>query len=286
MKTNLYAMLPSAAVDWERRKIEAAAKMPRAEISAEDKQAIADHFEINREFLWNYFGMMFNQRRPLAIENGVARIHVNDYLSSNTTFFDRCLGASDYADVARDIESVRVNPEVKCVLVEIDSGGGSAVGCMEVARRLASLPENISVYAHTNTMCCSAAYAIAAGASMIFATPSAFVGSIGTISSWMDFAEWMRDEGITPHIVTSEGADLKASMNSVRTPTPEEAQNVQDMVNEYGLQFREWINSRRTLPTDAFRGQAMSGRDCEMLGLVDDIMSRDDLLTWLTASIG
>jgi ClpP class serine protease len=279
--TKIYSMLPEAVATWERRKIEAMAKMPRAEVSRETKQAITDMMDENREFYKQYFSMMYNQRREMRVEDGIAFIHINDYLGGNLTFLDRCLGASDYADIAADIRKAASQSDVRSVLLEVDSGGGSAVGCVEVGKLVAELDAQKPVTAFTSSLCCSAAYAIAAGARERWATPSAMVGSIGTIFTWMDYAKLAEKEGITPHIVTNEQADLKAAANMFRTPTDEEMAHIQSLADEYGMQFQSFVAERvqRIDVSEGFRGQWVSGRDAVRVGFIEGTIEREELLS-------
>jgi capsid assembly protease len=284
--TKLYSMLPEAVAEWERRKVEAIARMPRSEISKETKQEITDYMDENREFYRQFFSMMYNQRREFRAENGIGFIHINDFLGGNLTFLDRCLGASDYADIAADIRRAASSPDVRTVLLEIDSGGGSAVGCVEVGRLVSQLDSVKPVVAFTSSLCCSAAYAIAAGARERYSIPSAMVGSIGTIMTWLDYAKLAEKEGITPHIVTNEQADLKAAANMYRTPTDEEMAHLQSLADEYGMQFQSFVADRveRLDASEGFRGQWVSGRDAARIGFIDGTLEREELVSVMSAS--
>ena len=283
MKNKLYAMLPEAAIEWEKRKIEAVAKMPRAELREEDLREITDYMDANREFVRQYLSMFFNQRRTMQVVNGVAHIHVNDFLGGDLTFVDRCMGASDYADLADEIRQASTRTDVHAVFLDINSGGGSAIGCVEVGRLVSELREKKPVYAMIERIGCSAAYAIACGSLQIFAAPSAMVGSIGTIMTWYDYVEMLEKEGIAPHVITSEGAYLKSAANPYAKPTEAQEKDIQDFVNEFGLQFQAHVIDNRSLPAEAFRGQAVSGRISQQMRFVDGVAERGQVIAALEA---
>ncbi len=282
MKSKIFAILPDSAVEWERRRVEAFSRLPKADLSQADKDEITGYIDANKEFIRQYLGMMYNQRQPMQVQSGVATIHVNDYLGGNLTFIDRCMGASDYADILADVRAAKLDPKVKCALVKVDSGGGCAGGCVEIGQEVAALNDEKLTYAYTDSLCCSAAYAIACGASGIFASPSALVGSIGTILTFFDYEKMLADAGITPHIITSAGADLKASATPTRAPTEAEAVHLQGMADEYGQMFQQWVMQRRdNIASDGFRGQALSGRESRPMGYIDGTLSGEEVFSTL-----
>jgi ClpP class serine protease len=268
MQTKIYSILPEAAMEWEQRKQNAV--IPQASLD-DDKKALAE-----------YFSLIYNQRKPMVVTNGLAIIHVHDFLCGGLTFLDRCLGGTDYADIAADIRTATNDPAITCVLLDIESGGGSAVGCVEVGKMVVELSQSKPVTAYTDSMMCSAAYCIAAGASEIFASESAFVGSIGTIMTWFDYAALLTKEGITPHTITSKGADLKASGNSFASPTPAELEHLQSIADDYGDQFASFVlREKPQIQTEGFRGQAVSGREAVRMGYIGGTISREELVSFL-----
>lgn len=282
MKNRLYAMLPEAAIEWERRKAEALSRMPRAELREEDRKEIADYMDMNREFIRQYLSMFFNQRKQMAVSAGVATIHVNDYLGGDLTFVDRCMGASDYGDISAELREAISREDIKAVFLDVNSGGGSAIGCVEVGQILSELANKKVVYAMIERIGCSAAYAIACGSSQIFASPSAMAGSVGTIMTWIDYAAMLEEEGITPHIVTNEGADLKGAGNPYVRPTDAQNEDIQNFVNDFGFQFQAHVLENRSgLATDAFRGQAVSGRKAVEMRFIDGIADKGAIMAAL-----
>lgn len=283
--SKLYAILPEAAVEWERRKIAALAQFPQAQINEDTKRDIEDRMDESREYIKQYLGMMYNQRRPMQISEGVAIIHAHDFLVGQPSFFEKCMGASAYEDIAAEVKAATLNPDVKAVMIDADSGGGSALGCVEVGRLVSKLSAVKETAFFSETMCCSAMYAIAVGARRRYATESAMIGSIGTIMTFMDYEGMLAANGITPHIITSKGADLKAAGNQFRSPTGEELKHMQGMVDEYASQFVDhvWDSNPGIDVENGFRGQALSGRKAVEIGFIDKVATRDEVLSELKA---
>ncbi len=260
--SNVYAILPSAVTAWQSRKAEAFAKIPRADAGGDND---------DRKQIKEFLGLLYNQRREMAVTGGVATIHVNDFLGGDLTFLDKCLGASDYSDIGADVIKAANDPAVKSIVLDINSPGGDAIGCVEIGRLVAEVAKSKPIKAVISRIGCSAAYAIACGANEIVASPSAQVGSIGTILSYLDIARLCEAAGIKPHVFTNAGADLKASGSQWKTPSAEEEKHLQETVDRYGSDFRAWVSERRKMTADAFRGQAASGEDAKKLNFIDSI---------------
>jgi signal peptide peptidase SppA len=257
-----------------------------SKVSKQQKDAAQEEWEDRVEMAKPYYramlGLYFNQRKPMTVEDGVAMIHVKGILRQGLSFLESCVEATDYKDVQAELSQAKNDPEIKSVLLDIDSPGGSVVGCLETAKMVQELGKPVT--AHIDSLGGSAAYFIACGADAIYASESAFVGSIGTIATFMDYAGMLENAGITPHIFTSEKADMKAAGNMLRTPTPAEKQSMQDTVKEYGEQFLGFVLANRPGVSDeVLRGNAVSGARGLATGLIDGIASREDAIEELKA---
>jgi len=261
---------------------ELAAKMSE-ERKAELKQENSDWLEIGKDYVRGVLSLYFNQREAMAVEDGIARIHVKGFLASGLSFIESCTEASDYRAVQKELRQAAEDPTVSGILLRIDSPGGSVVGCLETAQIVASISKPVS--AHIQSLGGSAAYFIASGAQAIYSNETAFVGSIGTIATFMDYAGFLENAGITPHIFTSPGADMKASGNQYRTPTEAEKEDMEEVVREYGDQFLSFVLSRREVSPEVLRGNAVSGRQAPGFGLTDGIATEAEVIEELHALV-
>lgn len=91
-------------------------------------------------------------------------------------------GATTLDAVAADLRALEASPEVRNVLMTIDSPGGAVSGVHDFARYVANFSKPIAV--HVSGQCCSAVYWIASQASGgISLDPTGVVGSIGVCMS-------------------------------------------------------------------------------------------------------
>ena len=127
------------------------------------------------------FSQFIPQRQSMQVDkNGIARISVYGTLfNKEAPYFVAGYGGSDYEEILDDLKAANSDNSVKGIFLSIDSPGGHACGNDKVAKAISQCPK--PVFAYTDGMCCSAAYAIASGASYICASADATVGSIGTI---------------------------------------------------------------------------------------------------------
>lgn len=251
-----------------------------------DWQKLVPSGDEKQRTIAEYVAPFVNQRRASQKVGNIADIHVNDALSHNTTEMDRAFGMTDYAQLIGDLAAAAADPEIAGIHLDINSPGGSAVGAPEAAAAVAAARMQKPVAAHVGVMAASAAYYLASACNVITASPSAIVGSIGTICTFMDFAGMLAKVGITPHIITPEASDLKATGNQLRAPTKAESAFMQQRVERLNAAFTGWVQSHRGCAPDAMRGQWFTGNEAVANGLADYTGTISDSLASLRSLIG
>lgn len=220
-----------------------------------------------------------NQRAPMNVVNGVAMIHVNDVLAQGTTPIDRMLGMTDYEELKSELNLAGKSDAVKAVVMVISSPGGSAIGAPETAQAVADTAKSKPVVSYIGDIGASAAYYVASASSAIIAQSSGMVGSIGTKIQFLEFAEMAKQQGITPHIITPEAADLKATGNSMRAPTKAELSYLQEHVEAINAEFTGWVQKHRpNVTSEQMRGQVFTGSQAAQNGLADYAGSLNDAI--------
>ncbi len=95
------------------------------------------------------------------------------------------------------LESLTKNPNVKAIVVRIDSGGGSAYASDVIYRALRRAAARKPVIASMGNSAASGGYYVAAGADTIVATPTTVTGSIGVFSGKFNFKKLASRLGIS-----------------------------------------------------------------------------------------
>lgn len=135
------------------------------------------------------------QRKPFAFANGIAIIPVSGTLINrfNHSYEGYVTG---YNFVRRQLQAALADEDVKGLIFDVNSYGGEAAGCFELAadiRASRSVKPSIAV---VDSNAYSAGYALASSAGKIVAIPSAGVGSVGVITMHVDFSKLYEDVGI------------------------------------------------------------------------------------------
>ena len=195
----------------------------------------------------------------------------------STVFSDGVKGADT---IAEEIEAADSRPDVKSVLVLVDSPGGSSVASTLLHQTIRSL--NKSSVAYINEMGASAGYQIAAGTDYIIANPDAITGSIGARITFADMSRLFEKLGYNETSVKS-GA-MKDMGSPSREITPEERAVLQSIVDESFASFRASIEESRRGRLDmagfqtVLDGRILSGRQAKKIGLVDALGNKKDAI--------
>ncbi len=83
--------------------------------------------------------------------------------------------------ILKTIQDLKENSHIQAVILEIDSPGGSATESEKIYKAIKNLDQTKPVYAYLADTCASGGYYIACAARKLYASPTATVGSIGTI---------------------------------------------------------------------------------------------------------
>ena len=205
------------------------------------------------------------------IVDGAAIVSVSGTLMRHASVLAKMCGACSYDDVTAALEAAKTDPAVNRVVLNIDSPGGEAVGCMECGGVVAEASLDMPVIAYTDGQMCSAALAISAGATKVFCAPTAIVGSIGTVLGILDESEAYKDAGYKMQVF-STGKYKGAGWPGTKL-TKEQAAYFQGMVDDLGGQFKAHMRAYRGTSEDDMQGQAFVGAKAMESGLVDGICS-------------
>lgn len=174
------------------------------------------------------------------------------------------------------------NPNVKAVVLSIDSPGGAPVEAERIIDEIVRLRKSHKkpVVAVINNLGASAAYMIAAHADRIIAGRYSLVGSIGAI-----MAPWQLDKAIARFDVAQRvyaSGRLKAFLNPFTPVTPEVDAKAHQLVDAMGQTFltdvRQARGGKLKAGIDYATGEVWSGLEAKKIGLVDGIGTLDELV--------
>lgn len=217
-----------------------------------------------------------------AKQDGLGIVEVSGSLTSGSTgYFGRLFGVLGYDDIRQALSEAAVDPEVKTIFLSISSGGGSVSGVDDLAKYVAKLAALKPVAVYTDSMMASAAYWLAAGATAIYAGPTAVVGSIGVLSVHTERSAQLKEDGIAVTVVRA--GRYKALANSVEPLTEEALAEVQGQVNDVYDVFISHVAASRgvtvsTADTQMGQGREFLGKRALDAGLVDKIVTYEQAI--------
>jgi len=153
------------------------------------------------------------------------------------------------------------------IVLAIRSPGGYVNKVPEVARLIDRIAEDKPVFAYTDTYMASAAYWIGASADMIYAAPSADVGSIGAYVEMLDFSKWFLNAGIEQKLWRA--GDDKARIGFDGQMRESDSAEIQAELDELHLQFQNSVLEHRNIDPAYMQGKVYTGDKALELGFID-----------------
>lgn len=214
------------------------------------------------------FDDFFSFRPEPQIVDGVAVISVQGMLTDNVPPIYEKLGiVTKYSTIQKEIEG-SILAGASAIMLNVNSGGGSVNGAIELSRFIASL--EIPTASMVRSCACSAAYMLTAATKRIAIRETAQIGNIGTIISWYDVSGMLAKFGVEPKAITNEGATLKSTFHL--EPNEEQLAFLQEQANQHGETFQNFVSEQRpNLDPEVFKAGWYSGQKAIDLGLADEI---------------
>jgi signal peptide peptidase SppA len=205
--------------------------------------------------------------------------------------------AASLVDFGRAFDAAASNPNVKGIVIDVDSPGGTVDLVPETAARIREAKRaDRPIIAVANTLAASAAYWIASAADELVVTPSGEVGSIGVYMMHEDVSEFLRARGV---IVTFIAAGPRKVEGNAFEPLSAEARSyLQDQVLEYYEMFTRDVALARGVPQSVVKadpeesdrhfggGRTYIGRRAVELGMADRVATLEETIARLQAGAG
>lgn len=231
--------------------------------------------------------------RPLASEQqeyrirdgGVAVLSVEGVLAPKANIFMRISGGASTQLLTKQVESAIADPRVRGLILQVDSGGGSALGVPELADTIRELSAIKSIVTVTDGVMASGAYWLGSAANAVFGSGTTVqVGSIGVVMT----------HNYTPNASNSQTTEITAGrykrMATSAKPLDEESSAyLQQMVDHiYGV-FVDAVAQNRGTSADAVLqhmadGRVFIGQQAVDAGLLDGFATVDQIAERMAAN--
>lgn len=213
-------------------------------------------------------------------QNGVAVISIVGSLVNRGAWIGASSGLVSYEGIAAQLRDAAADPEVRSIMLDIDSPGGEATGMFALAEQIREVAKTKKVVAFVNDMAASAAYGLASAATEIVVSPTSIVGSIGVVLTHIDRSGEMEQRGIKATLI--HAGKHKVDGNPFGPLSETVQADLQTEVMKFYDQFVGLVARGRPGMTDAaIRGteaRTFLGQEAIDRGLADRIASLDATL--------
>lgn len=215
--------------------------------------------------------------------DGTAVISIIGELVNRGAWIGASSGLVSYEGISHQITSAARDPQVRAVVLDLETPGGQATGTFELAALVRKVRASMPVVAVVNGMAASAGYAIASGATRIISLPTGLSGSIGVVMLHLDISEFLAGVGVKPTLIFAGAQKVDGNPYA---PLPDDARvRFKAEVDQlYGLFVQTVAAGRRGLTDKAIRateGRVFMGAEAARLGLVDSLGTLEDVVTAL-----
>lgn len=235
-------------------------------------------FEIKHEkepqvsiYDYKLFAAQFANNKPL-----IAVVFVNGSISDSQN--SRNVAGSQ--DIVNQLRDIRHNPNIKAVVLRVNSPGGSVSASEAIRSELDVLRNNhIPIVISMGNMAASGGYWISTASDYIVASPNTITGSIGIFGMVSTFENSLASIGVYSHSVTTS----PLAINNIFQALPKEQAQLLKINIENGYNtFISLVSKSRkmslTQVNDIGQGQIWLGLEAEKIGLVDKLGDIDDAI--------
>ncbi|MGQ9707343.1 MAG: signal peptide peptidase SppA [bacterium] len=186
---------------------------------------------------------------------------------------------TDSRELVRQLRTLTKNPQVKGILIRVESPGGGVTPAHEIYSEIKRTKEQGKpVVVSMGAVAASGGYYVSAPANVIVANPGTLTGSIGVIMELPVIRGLLEKIGMKVEVIKSREA--KDIGSPFREMTEKDRQLLQGVVDDVYNQFLEVVSTARAIPVDRLKliadGRILTGKQALEFGLVDTLGTLED----------
>lgn len=211
------------------------------------------------------------EKPEFSVQDNVAIIPIKGVIGRDVGNLEKSSGVCDVNDVQDMLDLAMSAQDIKAVVLNIDSPGGSVSGTPELGESIYKMRDVKPIVAHTCSMMASAAYWLGSQASALYAATSSIVGSIGVYMPVLDSSRAYEMQGLKQEVFKAgkfKGAGIPGT-----SLTDAQRDMIQARVDHIHDQFRATVRRGRgiNISDEVMEGQDFYGDQAVSIGLVDGI---------------
>ncbi|HIB1592567.1 TPA: S49 family peptidase [Salmonella enterica subsp. enterica serovar Muenchen] len=234
----------------------------------------------------NYMSGDKPRARFYQVVNGIAVLPVSGTLVHKLGGMRPFSGMTGYDGITARLQQAMDDPEVKGVLLDIDSPGGQSAGAFDCADMIYRLGQQKPIWALANDVTCSGAMLLASACSRRLVTQTARIGSVGVVMAHTSYAGQLEQEGVEITLLYSgkHKTDLnpyQALPDDVRTDYQQKMDDTRQMFAEKVAQYTG-LSVDAVMATEAAIYDGQAGID---VGLADEMINAADAISVMAAAL-
>ncbi|EJL0134388.1 S49 family peptidase [Escherichia coli] len=224
--------------------------------------------------------------KSYQVKNGIAILPVSGTLVHKLGTLRPYSGMTGYDGLTVRLQMAVSDPDVRGILLDIDSPGGQAAGAFDCADMIYRLREQKPVWALCNDMACSAAMLLAAACTRRLVTQTAKIGSIGVMMAHTSYEKQLAQEGVDITLIYS--GQHKVDGNSIQALPAGVRADFQRRIDEARRMFVDKValytglSSEAVMNTEAAVYDGQAGIDA---GLADQLINAADAVEVMVSAI-
>ena len=222
------------------------------------------------------------QSSLLALAGNVGVITVDGPLIPGEAGFMSYFGITGYGDIRNALIEAVSHPDVKSIMLSINSGGGAVDGCADCATLISKVAEIKPVLTYADGAIGSAAYWIGSQADAVLIGPTTVAGSLGVILKHREMSKAYADAGVTNTVIrTGEYKQLANPVEPLSDTAKAELQQMSDDIYSVFLGAVAKAKSMSPALVDAKmgKGREFVGQRAVSVGLADGIATFEGALS-------
>lgn len=226
-------------------------------------------------------GKQAPQSELLTIQDNVGVIAIDGSMIPGEAGFLSYFGAVGYGDIRNALVEAAMNPEVKSIMLNINSGGGAVDGCADCASLIARVNKVKPVMTYADGAIASAAYWIGSQASAVLIGPTTIAGSLGVVLKHAEMSKMRAAVGITDTVIRT--GEFKQLANPVEPLTDVAKAELQQLSDDIYSVFLGQVADARGMSAQAVdakmgKGREFVGQRAVSVGLADGIATYEGAL--------
>lgn len=200
-------------------------------------------------------------QREIAQKPGqVALLPVYGTIGQRMNMMTEFSGGTSTQMLAGDFRAALADPNIKAIVFDHDSPGGTVAGTEELASEILNSRGTKPIVAQVNSLAASGSYWLASAADEIVVTPGGQAGSIGVYRIHEDITKMLESDGVRPTIIRSSQTPFKIDDSGMEPLTQDARDHIQQRVDQSYERMVRSIAAGRNATLTAVRDRFGQGR--------------------------